>query len=172
MTTAPMPYVPILIALHDFLAAIPSIDFSVRHHRHRDTDKAELDIVSIQYVSCDPSAEFQGTANGASLAELVMDLQVNLIASAILSPEGDAARGVDDLDPTGLARPSAMLRTCIEALLPPEDPLGETLGGLLWMIRYDGSAGGDYDHLTPDSADLSDRLTLRYRVRAEAPTIL
>jgi hypothetical protein len=146
--------------------------FKVRHMRFRNPTKKEMPCVSLRFVGDDAPGQVRGTdGEGLSMAEEVFELGVELVADAEIPPERDEEDGgdVDDgEDPTGLATCSDMIEILMNSLFT-EGEEAVTLGGLAWDIRYDGSADDD-DVSKPDNVRLAERITLVYRVRAEAPT--
>lgn len=165
-----MPRIQILVALKDFLMPVgagAAAPFLVRHHRHRESSDEEFPCCAIRFVSEDPQDASASDASPSS-AEEVINLSVDLIMDSLIDAEIRAGDAGPDLDPTGFGRVSAMSEACLDALFNVGgEP--ETLGGLLWNIRYDGTAD-DEPLSQPDYARVTERLVLQYRVRAEAPT--
>jgi hypothetical protein len=165
-----MPRVEILIALKEFLeskAALAVRPFKVRHHRHRESSEEEYPCCAIRFVSEDPQGASASDAYPSS-AEEVVDLSVDLIFDGAIDVEIRTGDTGADGDPTGMGRVSAMSEVMLSALFNVGGQ-PETLGGLLWNIRYDGTAD-DEPFSSPDFARVTERLVLQYRVRAEAPT--
>lgn len=155
----------ILIALAEHITAAVAqlpVDqrYTVRHGRHRNTADNELNCLSIEYVGEDPTGQGNG-GDGLSLAEEVVGMQVNLKAEARLPSEESG------LDPTGLGSADEILEHAFSCLFHDGQET-ETLGGLLWQIRWDGSSDDD-ELSTEELGRLSERLTLLYRVRSENP---
>jgi len=147
----------------------------VRHMRFRNPSTKEMPCVSLRFVGDDAPGITRATdGEGPSTAEEVLELGVELVADSPIPPEvdeeGDDSEEDEGQDPTGLATCSNMLEVLLESLFTPGEPAA-TLGGLVWDIRYDGSADDD-DVSKPDNVRLAERITLQYRVRAEAPTHL
>lgn len=172
-----LPRIVILEALlahfRDVVDALPAEQqFKVRHWRHRNPSTNEMPCVSLRFEGDDPQGTVRATdGEQPSIAEEVFELTVDLVADAPLPAENDDTP-LDDggEDPTGLGVPAAMLEILLNSLWTPGE-LATTLGGVAFDIRYDGS-GDDGGDSKPDNARLADRITIEYRVRAEAPTHL
>lgn len=173
-----MPYVPILIALRDEIqAAVDDADFgferavTVRHHRFREASSKMWPCVSIRRVSSDPASEGR-QENAYGLPEEVMELTVDLVIDMAIPPEIEEDDGASpDHDPTGYGDQADVLATILDRLFPGGDEPENTLGGLVWQMRYDGSSDDD-GVLGPDQTRMEERLTILYRVRADRPTEL
>lgn len=164
-----MPRVQVLVALKTFLDAGIS-NATVRHHRHRESTEAEWPCIAIRFVAENPQS-FGASDEAPSIAEQVVNLEVDLIADCAIAPEVMAGDLVGtDSDPTGIGTASALIEQCLN-LLFTTGLMPETLGGLLWNISYDGT-GEDDGVSTPDQVRLVERLTLQFRVRAEAPMVI
>lgn len=170
-----MPYVPILIALKAGLEArfagqvFNAKPVLVRHFRHRDAKNDERNCLSVRFVSSDPSGDQRQTDNHGDPEE-VFELACNLVVDVNLPPEADAVAPAD-LDPTGLGIPGEIMAWALDWLIPGQYAPENDLGGLVWEIRYDGTANDDAD-ASPDFVRLEERLTIKYRVRADQPTLL
>lgn len=154
-------------------AAAAATPFKVRHERFRSSTAEEWPCVSIRYLGDDAPGVATGSDTAPSLAEEAMELRLELIVDTPLPAESDqeTAEDPDDGDdPTGFGVASAIVETCLGAIFTEGQPIN-TLGGLIWDARYDGSGDND-DLATPDNVRLAERLTLVYRVRAEAPHVL
>lgn len=155
----------ILIALKNHIEAqvalLPNDElYSVRHHRHRNTADDEFNCLSLRWQNDD----MPGMTNGGdslSSSEEVVFMAVDFIAEVKLASEGSGA------DPTGLGGAGKILAHALSTLFTDGEQ-AETLNGLLWDIRYDGSSDED-DVSTEEVGRLSERVTLLYRVRKENP---
>lgn len=175
-----LPRIQILEALLlHFRANVPLVDgvpmFRVRHERFRDASREQWPCVSIRYLADDAPDVVRGTddPSGLSMAESVMELRLELVIDTEIPPESDpetAGDANDGADETGLGDASRIAEICLGSIFRAGEE-AENLGGLIWDARYDGT--GDNDELaTPDNVRLAERLTLVYRVRAEAPHLL
>lgn len=172
-----MPFIAVLLALRAEIAAavegrtIGAKPIGVRHARHRETKEAERPCVGLRFISNDAS-ELGEQTTSMGLPEQVMELVVNLVIDLDLKEEADA---YDDLtgDPTGYGDQAQIIAWILDRLLPDLEAGAEvnSLGGLAWRIRYDGTAPDEGD-ASPDMARMEERLTIFYRVRADHPTEL
>lgn len=147
--------------------------WKVRHERFRPTTAEEMPCVAIRYLSDDVSGVTNASDAQPSTAETSMELGLALIVDTEIPPESDRETAGDPDegdDPTGLGTASEIVEACLGALFTEGEEVN-TLGGLIWDARYDGSGDND-DLVTSDNVRLSERLTLVYRVRAEAPQVL
>lgn len=173
MTQLPRDQILRALKLH-LQAVVPNVagspKWKVRHHRHRATTYEEMPCLAIRYVADDATGVTNASDSAPSTAEDVMELKVDLIVDTEIPPESDretAGDANEGEDPTGLGVPSEIIATSFDSIWKEGEPV-QTLGGLVWDIRYDGS-GEDDELATSDNVRLSERLTLVYRVRAEAP---
>jgi hypothetical protein len=155
-------------------AVVPVVDgapaWKVRHERFRQTTIEEMPCLAIRYLADDASGVANASDESPSIAEEAMHLRVDFIVDTPIPPESDretAGDADEGEDPTGLGDASKIIETSLDALFPEGGPVN-TLGGLVWDIRYDGSGDND-DLVTSDNVRLAERLTFVYRVRAEAP---
>lgn len=177
-----LPRDQILRALKLELEAVVPIDatldsakpqWKVRHERFRPTTTEEWPCVAIRYIADDVSGVTNASDAQPSLAEQTMELSIALIVDTEIPAESDRETAGDPDegdDPTGLGTASEIVEACLGALFTEGEEVN-TLGGLIWDARYDGSGDND-DLVTSDNVRLSERLTLVYRVRAEAPHVL
>lgn len=144
--------------------------WKVRHWRNRAAALEEMPCVSVRYIADDAPGVSNASDESPSIAEEFMELGIELVVETPLPPESDretAGDADEGEDPTGLGVASEIIETCFDALFTEgEEP--NDLGGLVFTIRYDGSGNND-EIATPDNVRLAERLTLVYRVRAEAP---
>lgn len=175
-----LPRDTILQALKSALqAAVPMVGdparpkWKVRHWRNRETTFEEMPCVAIRYVADDAPGVTTASDTILSVAEAIFELGVELVVDTEIAPESDRDTAGDPdegLEPTGLESASEIIKQCLDVLFTPgEEP--NALGGTVWDVRYDGSGDND-DVGTPDNLRLVERLTLVYRVRAEAPHVL
>lgn len=172
-----LPRILILKALKQTLQSqVPLVGgvplYKVRHHRNRETTLEEMPCVAIRYIADDVPGVTRGLdePGALSLAESAMQLNVELIVDAPLAAESDretAGDPDDGEDDTGLEFASEIVEKCLNALFTKGEEVN-TMGGVIWDVIYDGS-GDNEDVGTPDNVRLAERLTLVYRVRAEAP---
>jgi hypothetical protein len=174
----PMPFVTIMIALETGVRALlagetfgADTPITVRQHRHREPTQDELNCLSIRFVSNDPSSQYGEQETSGGLPEAVWELSLDLVIDMALSPEARTPGDVGDDDPTGFGRHSEVLAEVLDWMFPGDATQDNTLGGLIWQARYDGSADTETDS-TPDFARMEERLVLLYRVRADRPTEL
>jgi hypothetical protein len=176
-----LPRIQILQALKLHLQAAVPVDetfdppkpmFKVRHERFRPTTLEEMPCVAIRYLGDDAEDVTRGIDDPSrlSIAESVMTVRVELIVDTQIPPESDRETGGDPTsgdDDTGLEEASRIVEICLGSLFQAGEEI-ESMGGLIWDARYDGSGDND-DLATPDNVRLAERLTLVYRARAEAP---
>jgi hypothetical protein len=144
--------------------------WKVRHERFRSSTAEEMPCLAIRYVADDASGVATGSDSAPSLAEEVMELRTEFVVDTPIDPESDRETAGDPDeggDPTGLGAASQIIETSLDALCPEGGPVN-TLGGLVWDIRYDGSGAND-ELATSDNVRLAEAVTFVYRVRAEAP---
>ncbi|MES2903265.1 MAG: hypothetical protein V4696_03685 [Pseudomonadota bacterium] len=175
-----LPRIIILEALKRHLRANVPLDpadpsrqlFKVRHERFRESTLEEMPCVAIRYLGDDSPDVTRGTDDPSrmSLAETVMELRVELIVDTPIAAESDrdtAGDPDDGDDDTGMEFASRIVEICLGALFTAGQET-ETMGGVIWDARYDGTGDND-DVSSPDNVRLAERLTLVYRARAEAP---
>jgi hypothetical protein len=147
--------------------------WKIRHWRNRETTHEEMPCLAIRFVGDDVAGAFSASDSSPSIAEQVMDLNLELVIDTEIPPESDrdTADDPDDgLDETGFRTASPIIETALETLFVEGEEVNN-LGGLIWDARYDGSGDND-DIALPDRIRLAERVTLVYRVRAEAPHVL
>lgn len=174
----PLPRDLILPAFKEALELeVPEVDgkpkWKVRHERFRPTAVEEMPCVAIRYLGDDATGVSRPADEAPSTAEEVFELRVELVIDAPLPPESDVQTAGDPdegVDPTGLSTVSAIVETTLATMFTEGEPVN-TLGGLIWDARYDGT-GDEGENATSNNVRLSERLTLVYRVRAEAPHVL
>ena len=146
--------------------------WKVRHHRFRETTVEEMPCVAIRYIADDAPGVTRGADDPSqlSLAEEVFELRVDFVVDTMIQAEHDretAGDATEGDDPTGLEFASEIAEACLAALWTAGEPVN-TMGGLIWDARYDGTGDND-DVATPDNVRLAESVTLVYRVRADAP---
>lgn len=172
-----LPRDQILQALvNTFRAAVPNVGdpakpkWKVRHYRNRETAYEEMPCLAIRYVGDDAPGTTVPSDSDLSTAEDIFELSVELIVDTVIEPEHDretAGDATEGTEPTGLEASSEIIEATLGTLFTPGEEVN-TLGGLIWDARYDGSGDND-DVGTPDNVRLAERVTLVYRVRREAP---
>lgn len=158
-------------------AVVPEVDglpaWKVRHHRFRPTTYEEMPCLAIRYVADDAPGVANASDSQPSLSEQAMELRIDFVVDTEIPPESDRETAGDEdegADPTGFGVASTIIETSLGALFEEGKEIN-TLGGLIWDARYDGSGDND-DIETSDNVRLSERITLVYRVRGEAPHVL
>lgn len=144
--------------------------WKVRHFRNRETTIEEMPCLAIRYVADDAPGVVTGSDAQPSLGEAVYELGVEFVVDAALTAESDRDTAGDPdegAEPTGLELASEIIEKTLDAFFPEGEEVN-TMGGIVWDIRYDGSGDND-DVGTPDNVRLVERLTFVYRTRAEAP---
>lgn len=170
-----LPRILILNALKNTLqASVPVVDgkpkWKVRHYRNRETTFEEMPCIAIRYAGDDAPGVTTAGEGSLSMMEDAMELAVDLVVDTMVAAESDretAGDTTDGTDPTGLEEASEIVEKSLDTIFKPGEEIN-TLGGLIWDARYDGSGDND-DVGTPDNVRLAERLTLVYRVRHEAP---